>query len=681
MEGGNLASMQPLLLPFLWLAASPAPQAAPVFPSEVEVITIDAVVVDGDQRPVTGLTREDFRVLEDGRPQEIVSFEAYDRNALDASLDQVQAAAVSTNEKGTRPPGRAFALLLDDVFTPLQSADAVRKAAADFLRNSVGPGDEVTIATTSGDAYWTAGIPEGREDLLAVAARFKGRDTGGRFGTQEYTQSHFRESEMREGTLALKRMTELQAYDIVRGRVPGDQPMAQEIDNIRKHRMKVTLAAVRRQLDALATVRGRKSLILMSPGFLQDDDQQIRETAAASRRANTAVYFVDVRGLQNQAVFSAGDTVAAGLHLSGFTGEESERNLVTAGTQMLAEDTGGFSIRNTNDFGKGTARISAESQSYYLLGIHPAEGKGARDWRKLKVEVTRPGLEVRARRGYSLRNAPPVDVAGGKGSNKSGRALDPAVAGALDSGHAVTGIPLRAMAFVLEPAGKDTTRVLVAAEFDPRGLASSGQSARLGFSVNITHRDTGRAFESNERVEVKLGSGSPTGWRALAREFTLPVGVANARVVVHDPASGAVGAVSQRIEVPAAGVFRLSTPIVTDTVDQSPGKRPQAAVAVHRAFRPDGQLFCQFEVLGAARGPEGPRVSAGMEVRAADGTLVKRSDLTPIAADPDGRVVRLMGMGLAGMKEGRYDLVLAVRDDVSGQQLERKESFTLAPQS
>ena len=83
------------------------------------------------------------------------------------------------------------------------------------------------------------------------------------------------------------RMTEMQAYDIVNGRVSGDQPMAQEINNIRKHRMKITLAAVRRQLDALATVRGRKSLILMTPGFLQDDDQQIRETAAASRLGST----------------------------------------------------------------------------------------------------------------------------------------------------------------------------------------------------------------------------------------------------------------------------------------------------------------------------------------------------------------------------------------------------------
>jgi len=675
-------------LPFLWLALLPAPQAAPSFPTEVEVITVDAVVVDKDGRPVTGLTRDEFRVLEDGQPRGIVSFEEYTQGVAADEGEEMRPAPIATNERGTELRGRAFALLLDDVFTPLHGAAEVRRAAESFLRHSVGPGDEVTIATSSGNAYWSAGLPAGLEDLLAVAARFKGRDSVGRYGTQEYAQSQLSPEEMRYGQLGLKRMTELQAYAIVRRGTGGpEMARALEIDHLREHRMKITLAAVRRQLDALATVRGRKSLILMSIGFLLDDTPDIRETAAASRRANTAVYFVDVRGLETDEVFSAANPVA-GPTLTAFSGEERERNLVAAGTQMLAQDTGGYSIRNTNDFAKATARIAAETRSYYLLGIHPAEGKGPRDWRKLTVEVTRPGVKVRARRGYSLRDAPPpeeVDPKKGKDKDKTAsgttrKTLDPAIAGALDATHAVSGIPLRAMVYVMEPGPKETTRVLVAAEFDPQDLGRGAKSAKLGFSVNITHRDTGRAFESNERVEVKLGDGTASGWRAIAREFMLPAGVASARVVVHDPVTGAVGAVTQRIEVPLASVFRVSTPILTNQVDQS-GKRPQAAVAVHREFRADGQLFCQFEVLGAARGPEGPRVAAGMEIRAQDGTILRKGELTSIAADPDGRVVRLIGMGLDGMKEGRYDLVLAVRDEVSGQQIERSEPFTLAPSS
>jgi hypothetical protein len=160
----------------------------------------------------------------------------------------------------------------------------------------------------------------------------------------------------------------------------------------------------------------------------------------------------------------------------------------------------------------------------------------------------------------------------------------------------------------------------------------------------------------------------------------LPSGVANARVVIHDPATGALGAVTQRIEVPAATAFRISTPILTDTVDRS-GQRPQAAVAVHRVFRTNGQLFCQFEVLGVSKGPQGPRIASGMELRTAGGTVVRKAELTPIAADPDGRVVRLIGMGLADLKEGRYELVLSVRDQVGGETIERREEFSLIPPS
>src|SRR5262245_56460609 len=86
MGGGNLASMAPLLLPYVWMALLvPTPQAGPVFPSEVEIITVDAVVVDKDGRPVTGLAREEFRVLEDGKPRDIVSFEEYARDERPAT--------------------------------------------------------------------------------------------------------------------------------------------------------------------------------------------------------------------------------------------------------------------------------------------------------------------------------------------------------------------------------------------------------------------------------------------------------------------------------------------------------------------------------------------------------------------------------------------------------------------
>jgi hypothetical protein len=160
----------------------------------------------------------------------------------------------------------------------------------------------------------------------------------------------------------------------------------------------------------------------------------------------------------------------------------------------------------------------------------------------------------------------------------------------------------------------------------------------------------------------------------------LPSGVANARVVIHDPATGALGAVTQRIEVPAATAFRISTPILTDTVDKSarvPRRRSPCTGYSARTASSSASSRC----WASSKGPQGPRIASGMELRTAGGTVVRKAELTPIAADPDGRVVRLIGMGLADLKEGRYELVLSVRDQVGGETIERREEFSLIPPS
>ena len=110
------------------------------------------------------------------------------------------------------------------------------------------------------------------------------------------------------------------------------------------------------------------------------------------------------------------------------------------------------------------------------------------------------------------------------------------------------------------------------------------------------NRDSGRGFRHDDAVEVVAQEPGPPGWRSFAREFELPAGVTQVRVVVRDAASGALGSVTQRFEVPASGKLRLSTPVLTDRIDKpkEPGEKPRAALAVHRVFAPAGALYCQF---------------------------------------------------------------------------------------
>jgi VWFA-related protein len=665
----------------------------------LELITIDAVVLDAQGHAVPGLRREDFTLEEDGRPQEILTFEAF--VAAAPATSPAPPPPLASNETERPHTGRAFAMVLDDVgMTPRDAVEA-RRAVTTFLERSVHDGDEVNVATTSGDAWWSARLPEGRADLQAVVARVRGRGAEPSLefdAMSDYEAFWINEREGGVGGPMVQRLVDrwTQAQVCITGQ-GGTRPMescvqmvrarATVVDEQRRTRTRLLLATVKRSLQALGLVRGRKSLLLFSRGFLEDSRHDARDVVAASREAGTAVYFVNARGLTTQTGMpSVADAMSApDPALLGTMGFE-DSNLASAGARTLAEDTGGFSIVNTNDLAAGADRVAEESRVFYLLGFQAPPGKPPGQSRTLRVDVksAAAGLKVRARRAYTV-GRPPSDASVKAESTKGARHLPPVVERALGSVHEAVGIPLRAMVYVFEPRPRETARVLVAAEFDASRLTFQGsgkaRAARIEVTIAVTPRDTGKTLFANERVEVRVPEGEAPGWRSFAREFDLPAGVAQARLVVRDPAAEMLGAVSQRFEIPPAGTLRLATPIVTDQVVRPSGGegRPRAALAVHRTFAPAATLYCEFEVFGAARHPDGtPHVSAGLALRTAAGEAVRQAVPTRIAADRNGRVVRLLGLPLGGLAEGDYQLVLDVRDEVGLGRIERHEPFTIA---
>jgi hypothetical protein len=355
-----------------------------------------------------------------------------------------------------------------------------------------------------------------------------------------------------------------------------------------------------------------------------------------------------------------------------------ESTLSATGSESLASDTGGFSVRNTNDLASGAERIAAESRVFYLLGFNAAEGRSAQAWRKLQVTTTQPGLEVRARKGYTLRSMAPVAQQAKKGKE---RGPAPAVVSAVDSPHDAGGVPMRARVYVLEP-GATETRVLLAAEFDASGLrgsAGSGKGRRLEMSAVVRLRDQPIERRYDQAVELKPEPGEGA-WRAVVREFGLPPGVAQARVVLRDPATGALGSISARFEVPKRDVLRLSTPILSSRIEpaHAAGEKPRPAMTVGREIPKDGGLYCQFEVIGATPGRDDkPQVRAGVTVWSADGRLLREAPPSPVVVGADGRAVRLVGIDLAGLPEGEYDLVVDVKDELGNGHIRQREPFTI----
>jgi hypothetical protein len=166
----------------------------------------------------------------------------------------------------------------------------------------------------------------------------------------------------------------------------------------------------------------------------------------------------------------------------------------------------------------------------------------------------------------------------------------------------------------------------------------------------------------------------------LARQWHLPAGVWQVRLLVEDTTTGRIGTVLHTFEVPDPNAFRMSTPILTADLEEPDGKR-KPKVALGRTFRAGTTLYCQYNVYGA--NPDGrndwtPHALGAWTLRRGD-ELVREVPATLIQPGSDGRLTRTLGISLQGANVGEYSLTLSVKDEKSGATLSRSEPFTVVP--
>jgi VWFA-related protein len=207
-------------------------------------------------------------------------------------------------------------------------------------------------------------------------------------------------------------------------------------------RNRATLEVLQRALTAQTLQKGRKSLVFVSQGFIYDTQlEELKRVAEAARRANVAIYFVDARGLTGMPeVFSAQtrfteDTRSPFTELQDVGHTIFQMAQEAAGSETVASESGGFSIRDTNDLASGIRRIGDESRHYYLLGYTSTNTKQDGTFRKIEVEVAGEGRKVRARKGYYAPRE-------GEALTSRQREGDAGIQQALDAPHPVPGIPL-----------------------------------------------------------------------------------------------------------------------------------------------------------------------------------------------------------------------------------------------
>jgi VWFA-related protein len=407
-------------------------QPPPRIRTGINFVSVDVIVTDRQGNPVLDLKQDEFRIKEDGKPQTIETFSTIkimdEVTQMDAPPPPEIRSMYDEQREAARPDVRLFVLFLDDYHVRRGNDMSVRKPLIDFVQNQLGPADMVAIMypLTSINAL---SFTRNRKSLISAIEKFEGR---------------------RFDYLPRNEFEEKYAY----------YP-AETVERIRNE---VTMSAIKGAAIKLGGMReGRKSIILVSEGFTNILPPQLNNPVAAmpglgnpnrgnasaansdraeflakadmisdlslifseANRNNTSIYAVDPRGL---APFEYDINQGVGLQVDKLHLDSALDNL-----RALADNTDGRAIINRNDLAKGMQQIIRDSSGYYLIGYNSSQAPTDGRFHKIDVEVTRRGVDVRARKGYwaytaedaARASAPPKPEAAPAVSNALATLADP----------------------------------------------------------------------------------------------------------------------------------------------------------------------------------------------------------------------------------------------------------------
>jgi VWFA-related protein len=384
--------------------AAPAPGAPdpqqPVFRAGINFVRVDAIVTDRQGNPVGDLKQTDFEVLEDGKPQSIEQFRFVRVDGTAAPETQGRIRTRADEERAAaNDDARIFVFFLDDYHVRLGNSMAARKPLVEFVQTSLGPNDLVAVMYPLSPLD-SVTLTRDHQSIVRALERFEGR----KFNYEP-------------------KFPQEQRYQLY---------PAEVVERIRRQ---VSLSAIEGLSVKLGALReGRKAVIVVSEGYTAilppqlrdpvaalpgmgnpnrrnpaagdnninedraefagqlDVQQEMQDVFSAANRSNTALYTVDPRGLST-GEFDINENV--GLQRSSAALRQTQDTL-----RVLADETDGRAFVNRNDFGKAMKQIVADSSAYYLIGYNSSPAPQDGKFHEIKVRVKRPGVEVRARKGY-----------------------------------------------------------------------------------------------------------------------------------------------------------------------------------------------------------------------------------------------------------------------------------------
>jgi VWFA-related protein len=715
--------------------------AIPTFGVGTAAVTLDVVVRDKKGNAVRDLKASDFEVYEDGARQQVESFQVFGRplESAEAPVPRPAAApaavppapAVSTaspaaDARETRPQVIAF------VFDRLSAnaRNTAHKAAMTYLDRGHVEGDVVGVFAID-LALRTIQPFTTEPSLIRVGLERAASQANTAFsGDRERTRQIIdvvsageAASSGASGSAPSGPGASSQASGIAGAAAAG--ALNQAIGRIQVGMLRTFEALERDQqgyastngllsvVNGLKSLPGRKTVVFFSEGLAipANVQAQFRSVIANANRANVSVYAMDAGGLRTQSmseetrnemlqaarrrlrqIESGSDSANDGIMSRQLERNEDLLRLnPEAGLGTLANETGGFLIRDTNDAAAAFRRMEEDMRFHYLLGYSPSNESYDGRFRSISVKVSRPGVQVQTRQGYlAIRAAESVPL----------RSFEAPALAQFDRRPAPHAFPLDTVALSFPTAKKPglvPVLVRVPGQTVTYQLDKQDKSGKKLHRAELTvvARVKDQSGKEVDRLSQHYALSAPEASLEAARrgdilfyrEADLGPGRYTVEAVAYDAVADKASVSTASLEVAATepGRPRLSSIVLVGRAEKaSPSDQadnplfygetiiyPNMGEPFRKAVSPNLGFF--FAVYGVAPGTPSPRVT--IEVYRGDAPAGRVTADLP-APDATGRIQYAGALPLQSFPAGSYRLKVTALTGAASDS--RQTSFTLA---
>ena len=379
------------------------PAQPPVFRTGINFVRVDVIISDKAGNPVADLTQADFDVSEDGKPQKIDTFKMVKLDGGRNDSMKVPPKEIRTDydeeAEAARDDVRLFSIFLDDYHVRKGASLASRNQLSRFIETQLGPSDMVGLMYPL-ESTSSVRMTRNHSAVMRGLQQFEGRK-----------------------------------YDYTPRNQYEEQYANYPTETVERIRVQVSLSAIKSLIVHMGSLKeGRKTLILVSEGYSymvppqmrnadaqmpglgnpnarnpmagtndinedraawslgMDMESDLREVYDTANKNNVAIYAVDPRGL---ATFEFDINEGIGLQ-----SDTKYLNSTMDTLRQLSDQTDGRAIVNRNDLVAGMKQITRDASAYYLIGYNSSQAPSDGKFHEIKVRVKRPGVQVRARKGY-----------------------------------------------------------------------------------------------------------------------------------------------------------------------------------------------------------------------------------------------------------------------------------------